>query len=530
MQKTVQKKGEFSMICTYLGASSACLELENDRPYYAPESYRVFLDGRELFTSEANVFSLFDLSPDTDYHVAIRFPSGAQEELLLHTKDEVCCIDIRSFGAVGDGLHEDTAAIQTAINLAPDGARLYFPAGTYLTLPLSLRSHITLELAEGAVLLGSTQRERYPIVPGIAVDSRTGKEIPLAGFEGNEIPAYQSLLQASFCEDITLVGRGRVDGNAQNGDWWGDFHSFPAARPRVFFCNRCKNVMLHGLTVANSASWHLHPYYSENISFLDCQVTAPKKSPNTDALDPESCDGVNIIGCRFSVGDDCIAIKSGKIDAGKKYRQPADHHVIRNCLMEFGHGAVTLGSEAAAGIQNLSVTQCYFRSTDRGLRIKSRRGRGKDSFINNVLFDNIRMDRVLTPLVVNLWYNCVDPDRYTEYVWSREKLPVDDRTPHFGKLAFRNMECTNVEVAGCYIDGLPESPIEEIELENIRLHYAPDAKPGVPAMQNFAQKRCKLGLYLDNVRRIRIHNVRLDGVEGEKLIADHYEELDTDLI
>ncbi len=512
----------------YIGSTSVCLELENKSPYYAPEKYTVFLDGKEYEKGDRNVFSVFGMKPDTEHTVTVRFSSGSEEAESFRTATETCCMNVKDFGAVGDGVHEDTEAIRTAIRLMPEGGRLYFPAGTYLTLPLSLKSHTTLELSEDAVILGSTDRNRYPIIPGFVKDMESGKEIPLGGFEGNEVPMYQSLLHGSYAKDIAIVGRGTVDGNGQNGDWWGDFKSFPAARPRILFCNRCEDITLHGIHIANSPSWQIHPFFSKNVSILDCMVSAPKDSPNTDAMDPESCDGVNIIGCRFSVGDDCIAVKSGKIEMGKKYKTPADHHTIRNCLMDFGHGAVTLGSEAAAGIQNLSVTQCYFRGTDRGLRIKSRRGRGKDSFINHVVFENIKMDGVLTPLVINMWYNCVDPDRYTEYVWSREKLPVDDRTPHLGSFAFRNMECTNTEVAACYIDGLPESPIDEVELENIRITFAKDAKPAVPAMQNFAKKRCRLGLYLDNVRKIRIRNVTVEGADGKKLIVDHCDELLTE--
>ena len=509
----------------YCSSSSACLELENDKPYYAPASYTVLVDALERFQSETNVFSLYDLRPDTEYTVAVRFASGEGEEVKLRTKPETCCVSVKDFGAVGDGVHEDTGALQAAISFLPDGGRLFFPPGTYLTLPLSLKSRITLDLAEGATLLGSTQRERYPILPGAVNDPVNGKELPLSVFEGVEQPSYQSLLQASYAEDIAIVGRGTIDGNGQNGDWWTNFRDFPASRPRVIFLNRCKGFTLHGVTVTNGPSWHIHPCFSQDISILNCFVTAPKDSPNTDGTNPESCDGVNIIGCRYSVGDDCIAIKAGKIDMGRKYRAPADHHVIRNCLMEFGHGAVTLGSELAAGCRNLSVTQCYFRSTDRGLRIKTRRGRGKDSVITNVLFDNIRMEKVLTPIVINMWYNCCDEDRYTEYVWSRERLPVDDRTPHLGSFAFRNMECTGAEVAACYIDGLPESPIDRVELENIQISFSPDARPGVPAMKNFAQEHCRLGLYLDNVKDIVVKHVALDGADGKNLVADHYENM-----
>ena len=509
----------------YRSSSSACFELDGNTPYYAGQSYAVLVDGEERFQRDTNVFSLYGLKPDARYDVAVRFEDGAEERAALETLPEVCCVNVRDFGAAGDGVHEDTAAIQAAISFLPEGGRLWFPAGVYLTLPLSLKSRVTLDLDKGATILGSTQRERYPIIPAVSADPATGREVPQTSFEGLEISAYQSLLQASYAEDIAIVGKGTIDGNGQNGDWWTDFRSFPAARPHVLLTNRCKNITLHGVTVKNGPAWHIHPLFTRNFSMLDCFVTAPKDSPNTDGIDPESCDGVSIVGCRFTVGDDCIAVKAGKIDMALKYRTPADHHVIRNCLMEYGHGAVTLGSELSAGIRNLSVTNCYFRATDRGLRIKTRRGRGKDSVISNVLFDGIRMDKVLTPIVINMWYNCCDPDRYSEYVWSRERLPVDDRTPHLGSFAFRNMECTGAEVAACYIDGLPESPIDEVTLENINVSFAEDARPGKPSMRNQNEDRCRLGLYLDNVRKIRVKNVRLQGAEGKALVADHYEDI-----
>lgn len=512
----------------YRSGSSACFELGGETPYYARSGYAVLVDGEERFRRDTNVFSLYGLKPDTRYEVTVRFEDGGEERVLLETPGETCCVNVRDFGAAGDGVHEDTAAIQAAISFLPEGGRLWFPAGTYLTLPLSLKSRITLDLDEGAVLLGSPQRERYPIIPAASVDPVTGGEVPQTSFEGLEISAYQSLLQASYARDIAIVGRGTIDGNGQGGDWWRDFRSFPAARPHVLLVNRCDNVTLHGVTVKNGPAWHIHPMFSRNFSMLDCFITAPKDSPNTDGIDPESCDGVDIIGCWFSVGDDCIAVKSGKLDMARKYKTPADRHTIRNCLMEFGHGAVTLGSELSAGIRNLSVTRCYFRATDRGLRIKTRRGRGKDSAITNVLFDNIRMDRVLTPIVINMWYNCCDPDRFDEYVWCRDPLPVDDRTPHLGSFAFRNLECTGAEVAACYIDGLPESPIGEVTLENIRVAYAEDAKPGMPSMKNQNQEQCRLGLYLDNVETVRVKNVALRGVEGRALVTRNCGRVETE--
>ena len=510
----------------YVGATSVCLERVNNEAYYAPQSFSVILDGQEQFSCNTNVFSLYGLKRSHVYAVELK-GDGVDESVCFRTKAENCALNVRDFGAVGDGEHDDTDAIRTAIGCLPAGGRLYFPAGIYLTRPQMLKSHMTLELAREATLLGWTNREDYPVIPG-CISSLDGEDMYFGGFEGNAVPMYQSLLTAQYAEDIAIVGPGTIDGNAQNTDFWTNFRNFKTARPRLVFLNRCKDVTLHGVHACNSPSWQLHPYYSEHVGIYDVFISAPKNSPNTDAIDPESCDGVEIIGCRFSVGDDCIAIKSGKIELGTALNKSADHHTIRNCLMDFGHGAVTLGSEIGAGVKNLMVTQCYFRGTDRGLRIKSRRGRGKNCRIDAVEFDNIRMEGVLTPIVINLWYNCCDPDRESEYVWCRECLPVDERTPRMGSFLFRNLTCTDAQVAACYIDGLPEMPIEEVSFENVSISFAEDAKPGIPMMENFAVERCRLGLYLDNVRRISVKNVKIEGCEGEKLIASHYESLQTE--
>ncbi len=501
----------------YISSTSGCFELQNDLPFYSASEYDIVLNGQTVRTGcKENVFSLFDLKPDTEYELKI---TDGADALTFRTASETCCINVKDFGATGDGQTDDTAAVRTAVNCLPAHGRLYFPEGTYVTAPLFLKSHITLEFAKGATLLGSTDKSVYPVIPGVCADMTSSEAVPFATFEGEEKPMYQTLITAEYAEDINLIGQGTVDGNARNSTWWVDYKEDPIARPRLVFLNRCKNVTLHGLTVQNSPSWQLHPYFSEDISFYDLSINAPKNSPNTDACDPEACNRVNIIGCRFSVGDDCIAIKSGKIDVGRKYKTPADHHTIRNCLMQFGHGAITLGSEMGGGVKNLTVNRCIFNSTDRGLRIKTRRGRGKDAVIDGILFENIKMTDVLTPIVMNMWYNCCDPDRFTEYVWSREKLPVDDRTPYLGKFTFRNMTCDNCHVCACYCDGLPEMPIEEITVENISFTYSPDAKPGKPAMRNYAEEFCRGGMYFDNVKKLNINDVTVTGSDTEALIA-----------
>ncbi|MBQ0125613.1 MAG: glycoside hydrolase family 28 protein [Clostridiales bacterium] len=504
----------------FVGSTSACFELENDLPYYAEKEYEVFLNGKKTSTENKNVFSLFGLAPDTEYTV-----NADGEEIKFRTKSEVCALSVRDFGAVGDGKADDTASIETAISCLPAGGRLFFPVGTYLTRPISLKSHMTLELDENAVILGTTEKDGYPVIPAETKDVITNESYITGTWEGNAFPMYKSLIFASRACDISIVGKGAIDGNAQNGTWWHNVKEYTVGRPRLIFFGSCNDVNIHGITAQNSASWQLHPFRSENVGIYDISVYAPKDSPNTDALDPESCKNVNIVGCKFSVGDDCIAVKSGKIDVAKKYKMPAENHNIRNCLMQFGHGAVTLGSETACGIYGLRVSRCIFERTDRGLRIKTRRGRGKDAVIDGVVFENIKMNGVLTPIVINMWYNCCDPDRNSEYVWSRKALPVDERTPKLKKFTFRNIVCDDCNIAACYCDGLPESPIDEISLENIDFSFAENAVSGVPAMRSFIEPMCRAGMYFDNVKSLSIKNVNVVGAIGETLTKHNVENI-----
>lgn len=500
----------------FTSSTSTCFEWQNENAYYMGENYKIYLNGEPVYEGNTNVFSLFHLTPGTTYELS---SDKWDEKLIFTTKDESACVNVRDFGAKGDGVTDDTTACQSAINCLPKDGRLYFPKGTYLVAPLCLKSHMTLELEEGATILGSPNKSDYPVIPGKLADMQTGKEVHFGTWEGLAVEMHQALIFAEYAEDISIVGQGTINGNGEAGGWWIDVMNYPIGRPRLLFFNRCDGVHVHGILAKDSASWQIHPYFSKNVDLLDLDIQAPKDSPNTDAIDPEACDVVNILGCRFSVGDDCIAIKSGKIDLGRTFKQPANRHTITNCLMEFGHGAVTLGSEMAGGVTNLTVNRCVFRKTERGLRIKTRRGRGKDAIIDGVLFENIEMEGVITPIVINMWYNCCDPDRHSEYVWSREKLPVDDRTPYLGKFTFRNMECRDCEAAACYCDGLPEQPIGEIVIENINFTYSENARPFKCASRDFLEDFCRAGMYFDNVENLVIRNVTVDGADGEELLA-----------
>ena len=176
-------------------SSSACFEWKNDLPYYAEKEYTVFLDGNKVLTSNNNVFSLFGLDSDTEYTISF---SISDFQLTFKTTKDTCTINVKDFGAIGDGFSDDTIAIQTAINCLPIGAKLYFPRGIYYSAPLCLKSHITLEFSEDAVLLGHTDTNKYPVIPGHVLDINSGNDIEFGTWEGNSVPMHQSLIFAEY--------------------------------------------------------------------------------------------------------------------------------------------------------------------------------------------------------------------------------------------------------------------------------------------------------------------------------------------
>lgn len=496
-------------------ARSAVIEMRDGGRYFTRKPYRILVNGKEYMTAEKTVCSIFGLKPDSPQRVLVLDGEEQLGELCFSTEYEFVTLNVRDFGARGDGAHDDTPFLQAAVLACPPKGRVLVPRGVYRIGSLFLKSHIRLELEEGAELKAFTEREKFPVLPGMTESYDETDQYNLGTWEGNPLSMYAGVLCGIDVQDVVIYGKGTVNGNASRENWWKNPKGYrDVFRPRLFFLNRCENVTLQGLTFCNSPSWTLHPYFSRELRFLDLNVLNPADSPNTDGLDPESCRDVEILGVRFSLGDDCIAVKSGKIYMGKRYKTPSENIHIRQCLMENGHGAVTLGSEMAGGVVNLTVEDCVFRHTDRGLRIKTRRGRGKDAVLSNIVFRNLTLDHVMTPLVVNSFYFC-DPDGKTSYVQSREPYPVDERTPVIKKLVFENMECDNCHVAAAFFDGLPERKIEEIIMKNISFRYAEQPKFDVPAMSEGVPKSSRRGVFARNVAKMTLENVTIQGQEGE---------------
>lgn len=505
----------------HLGSTSLTFEIRNAGCYYCPRVFDVMLDGEVAIKGEKrNVFSLFNLKPASKHEVEIRFGNESIHRNFI-TKKEAAVSDVRLFGAIGDGKHDDTAAIQLAIYCCPEHGRVVVSPGTYVITSLQMKSHFTLELAKGATLLGAKKRSLFPYLPPL-INYTNGKDMPLGTWEGVPAPMFGSLILGVNVSDVAIVGQGTIDGNGKVAGWWVNPKLLRTAwRPRDVFFNHCTHVVLQGLTIQNSPAWSIHPFYSQHLKLLDLEVKAAKKSPNTDGCDAESCSDVMIIGSHFSVGEDCIALKSGKKEMAEKYHTPCQNITIRNCRMNDGHGAVVLGSETGAGIRNLHVSNCRFENTDRGLRIKTRRGRGQLAVVDGVTFRHIVMDGVLTPFVMNMFYNCDPIDGKSRYVYDKKKLPINDGTPYLGKFRFIDIQCRNAQVCAGFFIGLPERRIASIALKRVSVSFKDKAKTGVPAMMSFIRPMKKKGFCFTNVEEVILNDVVINGQEGEALSCKH---------
>ena len=487
---------------------SATLEIKYDEenvfyPHYSKKEYDLYLNDSFIRRDNKNVFTLHDLKPDSSYTVKLVMDDEVTLEFKTLEVSEI--VEVFNEGDI-----DYTNIIQGKINNLKDNGLLVIHEGVYLVNALFLKSNITINLKKGAHLLGETDRMKYPILNEYFEDGK-----PLGNWEGNVSKQFASLITGIRVSNVVITGEGIIDGNAQNSDWWIDPKKIRVAtRPNLYYLNYCENVSLIGVTCCNSGCWTLHPFYSKNVRFLDLFIKNPNTSPNTDGCDPEACDGVDIIGCKFSVGDDCIAIKSGKKELADSFYQPCNNITIRNCLMQDGHGAVVLGSEMSSGITNLDVTDCLFLRTDRGLRIKTRRGRGDKAIVDGVLFKNIKMDEVLNPFVINMFYFC-DPDGKSDYVQNKEPLPVDSRTPYLGEFKFLNIDCKNSLVSAAFFYGLPEQKIKKVTFENVNIHMKESDEYGSPAMMLGIDKYNRLGCYFNNVSEVVLKNLNIENVKGE---------------
>ncbi|WP_102191500.1 glycoside hydrolase family 28 protein [Microbacterium aurantiacum] len=401
------------------------------------------------------------------------------------------------------GVERATRTLQDAIDRAADsgGGRVTIAPGVHETGALRLRSRVELHLEAGAVLRFVADPALYPPVG--------------ARWEGAATTVHSPCIYARDETDIAITGRGVIDGG---GAWWWDAFrggTLSLPRPTLIGLHGCRRVEVSGVTLRDSPAWTVHPLLCDDVRITGIRILNPPDSPNTDGIDPESCRNVRISDCHIDVGDDCIAIKAGSEHSAD--RVPCENIAITNCTMIHGHGGVVIGSEMSGGVRGVVISNCVFQDTDRGIRIKSRRGRG--GTVSDIRVTNIVMDRVMCPLVINPFYFC-GPEGKLPIVSDRRPQPVGDGTPRFRGIHLSHITATNVQACAAFVSGLPEAPLDDLTLDDVVVSFAPDAAPAVPAMADGVPAMAAAGVHAQFVEGLRLSGLRIVGADGPDVVAD----------
>jgi polygalacturonase len=392
--------------------------------------------------------------------------------------------DVTRYGALGDGRTSCTEALQRAIEAcaASGGGTVLFPRGRYLTGALTLRSHVHLHLSAGATLLASARQDDFPPVKGRD--------------EGVERTIHSSLINGSDLENVAITGQGVLDGQ---GEPWLQAHQvtqqmrvqgnvprdaeYPAGaplrwpRPRLVALVRCRRVLVQGVTLVDTPLFGVHLVYCEDVA-VDRITTIQKAFGSTTSINIDSSKRVRITSCVFGHGGDGIGIKSGYNEDGRRVGIPSENILISGCQFEqFGTTALAIGSETAAGIRNVLVSDCVFRDGANAIQIRAPRGRG--GVVEQIRFNNLVMDRIAqTAIKVTHFFDSIRKDpagsgparRNLEVARSRQ-VPVDIGTPTFRDFVFSGLTVGRTEHL-IVVEGLPERFVRGVVLENIAVEEA----------------------------------------------------------
>ena len=437
---------------------------------------------------------------------------------------------------VGDGVTDNSAAFSA---LLKKGGDIVVGEGVYLTGPVTVGSNTHITLEKGAVLKFIDDPELYPPV--------------YTRWEGVQCYCMHPFFYIANAENVVVDGEGTLDGNGSS--WWKtalskkhkqfeavtDLEKRFAAlnpdyktqaeggggrlsqflRPPLLQIHNSNNVTIDGITITNSPFWTVHPVFSSNLKLLNLNVRNPYDSPNTDGIDIESSTDVLVENCKVFVGDDGIALKSGSGPTGIKDAKPTRNVTIRNCYVTAAHGGVVIGSETAAGIDNITAENCLFDGTDRGIRIKSRRGRGGE--LHDLVFKNLTMTNCLCPLAINMYYRCgADDEEATKLLFSTEKQPITDETPSLYNVEISGCQGTGARASAAMIVGLPERPIKNLIIKDCHFSVDPEAtaSPDESDMYRGLPTPEGKGFRIRYAEGIQLSNVKIEGVEKQILLED----------
>jgi polygalacturonase len=386
-------------------------------------------------------------------------------------------LNVRDFGATGDGATKDTAAFQQAIDRCSvlGGGEVLVPAGNYLTGAIALRSRTTLRLDKDAVITGSPDFADYPVTQ--------------VRWEGKWIPGRVGLIYAIDASHIGVIGAGKIAGNPALGGRPNAAN--PLRHPSLIEPIRCTDIHLEGFSTEYRLMWSIHPTDCENITIRN--LTIRSTGGNGDGIDIDSCRHVRIDGCDIATGDDCISIKSGRGSEAYRLLRTSEDITITNCTMADSiFACIGIGSETSGGIRNVRIERCKFIGARTfALYIKSRPGRG--AFIEEIVADDLDVSGTAGGF---LRFNILNSG-----IQDQEPVPGDEGIP-----TIKNFRFTNVRVKDCpvLVDGTgihPNKPLDGFTLANVT-------------------GTCAKGISLANIKNAEVRDIRVTGFAGP-LIAVH---------
>lgn len=390
--------------------------------------------------------------------------------------DKVC--NVTQYGAEGHRLQIalNTDAFQKAIDdcAQAGGGTVLVPRGNYLTNPLFLKSNVQLKLEKDATIVASTEVAAY----------RANEQTKYAEAENGWLP----FISIADAKNVAITGEGTIDG--QGAVWWERWRENIRAtgkkgntdRPRLIYIKSSSNVLVDGVTLTHSPSFHVVMRYSRDVDVNGTRILSPWHAPNTDAIDPIDSQNIRITNNYIDCNDDHIAIKAEKADS----RFPdgvVDNIYIANNTLKQGRG-ISIGSESAGGVNNVLVENNTFEGSMYGLRIKSPRGKGGE--VKNIVYRDTKMHNVEVPLVFSAYYKAapivqaeVDAQLKAggftlgEQIYppdSDPKQPFDKhKTPHFSNITVENLTSTGNSKAAAYIIGTPEAPLSGFHFTNVNI-------------------------------------------------------------
>ncbi|MBX7254816.1 MAG: glycoside hydrolase family 28 protein [Candidatus Hydrogenedentes bacterium] len=340
---------------------------------------------------------------------------------------------VRAFGAVGDGVAKDTAAVQKAIDAcsAGGGGTVYFAPGSYLCGSLHLKSNVTLYLDTAAVIKGSKDIADYDPYEELGFENDADRETSFF---------HQSLIWGEGVEHIGIVGSGTIDSNYEH-----------RGGPKAVGLKRCKYVEIRGIHVINIPNYAISMLGTDYVTIDGVTI----QNGFADGIDPDACQNVRISNCHIETFDDAIVPKAS-FSLGE--RRACENITVTNCFLGTACSAFKLGTESGGDFKRIAVSNCVMsglegrRPAISGISLESVDG----SNIDGVVISNCTMVDCRAPVFIRLGNRGRDMD-----------------TPTPGTV--RNISINNIVSTGaslsCSVAGLPGHNIEGVTLSDIRVRF-----------------------------------------------------------